>query len=670
MKVSALIPSNKLLPIEWLRAFSVISVLIYHFDKNLLPGGFLGVDMFFVISGYLVGGHIIRMSKQGEFNIKSYMLKRFWRLYPALAVTIFLSLLFGYLTSTSFEYEDHAISSVLSILALSNIFFWLESGYFGGAAHFNYLLHTWSLSLEWQYYIFSAVFAVIFSKFFKATGFIFLMLVGFASFLCCLYFSNTHSFSFFNLPTRLWEFLAGTLAWRLSSLKNIRIGNTLSLICLIFGVFCCFFCVCLMSEANELPNIYTLVPVLGTFIFLLGVTWTPSEAIKNFFYPLTILGVLSYSIYLIHWPLLVFYPVDSSSNIIGIVFILSMIFILSFCMWFFVERECIKSSGFVRIFILVLMLFILILSFVIYIKGGLLARLDENKISIEQAMKDYNEDRRFCLNSLGRSDVNPLNPNCLNNANFPGDNKNIIFWGDSHLETLRAPFVANKNDGSLNFLFAGVAGCPPIVGLERLAGSKNCTAYSDSMMSFLEFNSERIKLVILGARYPLYLYGSSHKLGNAEPVEGAAIRFPLVLADVASDIDKFRTLFYEQIKRLDRLGFKVLLIGGIPEFGVNVPRYYFSNANAFFYNDQIDLVIKKSDVNARWSEIDLIQKVFSEKFDSVYYFDVKDILCDKEFCFSKKNGSIIYFDDDHLNNNGANLLFPYISKTISKVLEE
>jgi peptidoglycan/LPS O-acetylase OafA/YrhL len=303
--------------INGLRAFAVIAVMLFHFIPAWLPGGFAGVDIFFVISGYLITGIIFRGLQQKSFGLLPFYLSRAKRIVPALAVMCFVLLVFGWMYLLPLQYADLGKHIASSLSFVSNYVYRSEAGYFTTGAQEKWLLHTWSLSVEWQFYMLYPAALLLLGKMFSITS-IRRLILGAAtiSFAFCVY-SSFHSpeRAFYLLPSRAWELLAGgVMCLYPVSLRTVsrRVAEGLGLI-LIGASFL------LLSESDVWPGYLALIPVVGTMM-VIGAgrdgSWVTSNSLAQW------TGKISYSLYLWHWPVVVWlsnagYLHDSRNAILG-----------------------------------------------------------------------------------------------------------------------------------------------------------------------------------------------------------------------------------------------------------------------------------------------------------------------------------------------------------------
>lgn len=287
--------------INGLRAFAVIAVVLYHFDIGVLLGGFAGVDVFFVISGYLMTGIIFKGLENDSLSLTKFYLSRAKRIIPALAVLCFSLFIFGWIFLSPYEFKSLGKHIAGGMTFVSNIVFWQESGYFDVHSLEKWLLHTWSLSLEWQFYILYPIILLLVKKVIPLPKIKYVIVLGaITSYILCEYVVYLSSQSaFYLLPTRAWEMMVGAIAFLfpVSLSKGKRtLTEGIGLLLIIASYF-------LLTSKVLWPGHYTLVPVLGTFLVILacnkGSIFTENKIFQ-------IIGSSSYSIYLWHWPILIF----------------------------------------------------------------------------------------------------------------------------------------------------------------------------------------------------------------------------------------------------------------------------------------------------------------------------------------------------------------------------
>jgi peptidoglycan/LPS O-acetylase OafA/YrhL len=256
--------------INALRAVAVLAVVLFHFKIDGFKGGFTGVDIFFVISGFLMTGIIFSGLQENRFSLLGFYASRANRIIPALFVLCMALMIFGFIYLPIQDYRSLLRTVKSSMLFSSNFLFASEGSYFDAPVHENWLLHTWSLSLEWQFYILypvllMAIFRVLGEKRVRAT----LVLLAIASLAASIYFTKTHSvFCFYMLPTRAWELIAGGLGYLFPLRTTRRAGYALEFL----GMAVIMASLSFFSEQNHWPGYLATLPVLGALLFIYGNT--------------------------------------------------------------------------------------------------------------------------------------------------------------------------------------------------------------------------------------------------------------------------------------------------------------------------------------------------------------------------------------------------------------
>jgi peptidoglycan/LPS O-acetylase OafA/YrhL len=289
--------------IDFLRAIAVLSVACFHFNLFGVSGGFIGVDVFFVISGYLMTKIILDLQERDSFSIFVFAKKRITRLFPAYLTVIALSTIVAWVIYNPSQFRYFSLASTNSISGTSNIFYWLESGYFDAKAIEKPLLHTWSLSLEFQFYLLWSILLIIIKKSQQNIRIIIytVSIISFA--LSCITINYAQSAAFFLLPSRLWEFSIGGLVY-LSSNVKIR-GQILQELSFLSGMLLILYPIFFYNSDTLFPAYYALPPTIGTAIVLfVGGDSRVCGALCG--KVVLFIGKISYSLYLVHWPFFVF----------------------------------------------------------------------------------------------------------------------------------------------------------------------------------------------------------------------------------------------------------------------------------------------------------------------------------------------------------------------------
>lgn len=289
--------------IDGLRALAVLPVIFFHAGFEIFSGGFIGVDIFFVISGYLITWIILDELAEGKFSIARFYERRARRILPALLCVMLVCVPFAWFWMLPSQYMDFSRSLIAVVLFISNISFWRESGYFAAAAEEKPLLHTWSLAVEEQFYVLFPIALMLLWRFGKRSLLSLIIAVAIISFGLCEFASRYYPIAnFFLIPMRAWELFIGAICafiHKESAQKKDNLLSLLGLVCIIGAIFT-------YDEQMPLPSAYTAIPVIGTALIIVYGTagsWVARLLSLRMF---VVIGLVSYSAYLWHQPLFAF----------------------------------------------------------------------------------------------------------------------------------------------------------------------------------------------------------------------------------------------------------------------------------------------------------------------------------------------------------------------------
>ena len=455
--------------VDGLRAVAVLSVILFHMDIDQFSGGYVGVDIFFVISGYLITSHVISSLTIKKFSFSTFYNRRIRRLFPSLLTTIFATFVSGVLILPAPNLERLGSSSIFSIFSMSNFFFWFESGYFDADASLKPLLHLWSLAVEEQFYL---VWPAILMGVWKISNetsrdkrfrFVFLFVLAYGSFaLCELMIYQSASSAFFLTPFRIPEFAVGALllSIHLSPHDDTFLMEVLSLA----GFIAIGLAVFGFSETTRFPGLTALLPCTGTaFLIYAGKTSVSGSFLRN---PTMVnIGKMSYSLYLVHWPIIVYYKYNKLSelNKWDRVFIVMITFGLGFAWYRYIEkpfrahidqRYKISSKQFYRI-IGGCTSIVLLFAVSAHYNHGWGWRFDRFQFTAESIQNGMNK-RTTLYNRL-------CEERGWENCTQPSQDKskNILVIGDSHaLDGFNIFYQAFPD---FHYTMLDLGGCPPLI---------------------------------------------------------------------------------------------------------------------------------------------------------------------------------------------------------------
>lgn len=456
--------------IDGLRAIAVISVILYHaeFDFylfgnyiNLFQGGFLGVDIFFVISGYLISFLLIDRIRNNSFTFTDFYERRARRILPILFLIIIVSFVAGWILMMANQFKEFAASSISSLFFLSNIFFFLTDNYFQESSALKPLLHTWSLSIEEQFYILFPPIIYFFLKNKIKIVKIFLIL-----FFISLLFSSLLSFAypqlnFYILPSRIWEILAGSVIAFLHSSNSKKKRNSQLLTIVGFGLI--ILSLIFFNNKIPSPSIFSSTAIIGTclIIFYYNHNNFITRLLSNNF--LVKIGLISYSLYLWHFPIFAFKKIHSTNlsnfdkiELFGLIIFVSLISFL------FIEKpfrdKKIISTKFFVILLIGFFNILIITSFYIYKNNGIPKRYDPEVEKLVNYQYDYSKlyQEGTCFIELKNNFSSNFFENCK--SDFIEGKKNLYLWGDS-LAAHLLPGIKFMHEKDYNIFQRTVGGC-------------------------------------------------------------------------------------------------------------------------------------------------------------------------------------------------------------------
>ena len=488
--------------IDGLRALAVMVVVLFHFGITGFSGGFVGVDVFFVISGFLITSIIWRQRQAGQFSFLDFWTRRARRILPALCVVMLASLVAGWFLLAPHDYSDLGRTVRYQAMFASNILFRREDGYFDTASDLKPLLHTWSLSVEEQFYI---VFPLLLGLLMRWAPRWRLWLLGLA--LLSLGMStwavkHDPSAAFFLLPLRAWELLAGALLAVAPVAQNRR-APWLYQAASLGGLAMLLAATLLFDAATPFPGPAALLPVLGTVLLIWAngahATWVARLLGTRL---LVGIGLLSYSWYLWHWPVHVFASYAAVDGLGGwqVAGLLALSLVLAYASWRWVEQPLRQARPAatprqVLAGALVVLLTISLVGQALRWTDGIPSRLPEQALRYAQA-KEWEGGERDCLS--GFEDSKPV---CRLGPQGQGVPATLI-WGDSHAAGMGPALKIAAEQHATPVSLAAKSGCIPVPGLETKPG---CQAFNQRLLALTD--TPGVSDVVLAARWSLYLYG-------------------------------------------------------------------------------------------------------------------------------------------------------------------
>ena len=463
--------------IDGLRALAVVSVVLFHAGFQEPSGGFLGVDVFFVISGFLITSIILSEQDSGAFTLSGFYERRARRILPALFTVVIASLAFAYFFLMPDDFAHFGKSVASTSIFGSNIFFWLQDDYFAPNAKYIPLLHTWSLAVEEQFYLLFPLLLLVFVPAKQHSLILVIAIIGITS-LAWAHWGSLHapSANFYLLPSRMWELAAGALlAVVLRRTEPAAYFGTLTLNVLsVVGLALVLGALVVFDETTPLPSAYSVIPVAGTALLLATATSDTLVGRVLGSKPMVIVGLTSYSIYLWHVPLLSFaeHVLLEPSRLPVKLTIVSATFVLAFITWKLVETPFRRRHNFSRktIFVgsLVISVFLAAVGTLIAISGGYPNRFSSPYLNFSK-LKEQEDSWRFVREAL---DTKKQDGSVVRQGGHESNLPKVAILGNSHAKDL------------YNVLReSGLA-----IGLEPIVTNRLCEEFSERTQAYRDCN--------------------------------------------------------------------------------------------------------------------------------------------------------------------------------------
>lgn len=626
--------------IDGLRAIAVLPVILFHAGFDWFSGGYVGVDVFFVISGYLITSILLREIRSGTFSLVHFYERRARRILPALFLVCLASLPFAWWLLPPQALTDFAQSLIATATFWSNILFWLESDYFAATAELKPLLHTWSLAIEEQFYLFFPLILLVLAKWQLSRINLLILLFAVISYGLMLWgLPRYPEATFYLLPTRAWELMAGALlaVWHTrridanhTPIPTAPATNMLSL----SGLLLIATAVLLLDHDTPFPSHWTLLPVIGTAL-IIGFSqpghWAHRLLRQR---PLVLIGLISYSAYLWHQPMFAFAKIYYISvpppAVMGLLVMLSLL--LAYLSWSYIEFPFRSRSRVSRqtVFVCsgVASSAIIAIGLSGYLSQGF-PILRSTPQLIESLKTARPSPMREQCHTQGTDYLKPKN-----SCTYGGDNITWAVFGDSHaVEPAYA--LAQKlkltNEGIKHYSFSL---CGPNYGasIDVPAG---CDEWTQEVLADLEQRSD-IKNVLVAFRLNYYLFG---------PHEDKYPHLPnAVVQQARANVWQG---FVNTLNELKAMGKNVIVLLQAPEPPTHIDNLLFTH--------QEDLNRVKGVPRAWWEQRNAyVNAHLNELPDLQEVIDPTPMLCDEKYCYvTTENQSALYFDDDHLSIIGA-----------------
>jgi peptidoglycan/LPS O-acetylase OafA/YrhL len=629
--------------IDGLRAISVGLVLLFHAKLPLATGGFVGVDVFFVISGYLITRIILEQHAEGRFSLCDFYVHRIRRLFPALFLVLFATMAIGAVVMLPPDIVRLSSSVSATALFAANFYFWRERlNYLQDNPDLEPLLHTWSLAIEEQFYVLFPILLLALLRLFGNPS-LALIGLGIASFALSVELSTTHPFAAFYFSlSRAWELLLG--AWLAASkLRDFVPGRFIPTLQGV-GVVMIGAAAVSYDRLTSFPGFAALLPCFGAAV-LIAWSHLPSRLVATLSHPALVwVGVISYPLYLWHLPLLVLARLsllqEPAPHVIALLYLTA--FVLAAITWRFVEkpiRACRGSSSARHVFTAATAITVLAIT----VGTGLrlaqgLTEPPTNVAHILAAAKDFAPSRAACHN-WDRQSRDQFADCVMGDKSQPGFD--FALWGDSHAGAVAGVVDTVGRDISLKGLQLTSDDCLPVLGVNVVLGGAvtDCAARNEA--TYVLLTEHRVRQVVMEGAWFQYLGtdGKSLRLSNGTDTG-------LQSSEVLS------RQMTQTIRRLQRSGIAVTIVGPVPYIGWNVPSVLAARASRGILPREGP---RFSDFAEHQRQTLAILREAEANGATIVY--PHERLCQLT-CLVRLDDQILYSDDEHLTTAGATILQP------------
>ena len=631
--------------IDGLRAIAIIAVVLYHTNHNWIPGGYLGVDVFFVISGFLITRMIENNIALGNFSITAFYERRIRRIFPALFVMVGLVLCAGWFLLIPANLVETAAQANAAILSYANIYFLNQTGYFKPAVDSLLFIHTWSLSVEEQFYLVLPLILIFLAgplKFGASQRKIALGVLALASLLSAYLFSNGHSNEVFYLPYfRAWELLAGSV---LAYLSEIKWAFFHSWLVSLFGVGLILTSYFVSPTSPAIQWLLTIPAVLGSLILIFAGN-IPTNLSNNFFEytPLRFIGKISYSVYLWHWPILLFYRIwiIKVPTLLDNIICIAATFLAGWISWVIIENpirfgNIFNSRKSLIVFFVAGLTVIISSSVLLQQNKGYPNRIANNS---NEMTNDPNIDLMLkrCTANTNQIELTTANLKLCRlpiNENL-SESADTIIYGDSHARALIPAFAKIAQKIQKPILAITVPGCKPYL-IENLPSKKETCFETSKAIEDLIFSKKWVKKIVI----------TSYFMSTPKPLLQPAL--------------------VDLITRMVNGGKTVYIIGSVPRFNLIDSKQALYIASLRGLSPDILAEPNAKDIRTQVEfEESIIKSLPATIRRKVRFVNIYQVFCNDTHCSPTDDDLSSYYNDNHhLSPEGAYKVMDILEKRI------
>ena len=626
--------------IEGLRAVAVLPVIFFHYGLGF-PGGFVGVDVFFVISGYLITSLIVEDMRAGKFSLSAFWERRVRRIVPAMMAMILFSLIAAYLLFLPDDFRIFGKSLIAQILCVSNFFFWKNTGYFDGSAELVPLLHTWSLAVEEQFYIIFPIVLLLATRLKISKTRLILIALFFSLIISILGVRRFPSPTFYLLPTRAWELLIGAFL-----AINPRKGEIKQVVAELSawagGIILCL-ALFLFNSQTRFPGEAAVLPCLGAGLLI----WANESTVTSLGRILSwrivrLIGAISYSLYLWHWPILVFLrywgPEHLTVSIKAVAIVSTFMF--AWASWMFVEtpfrvkRIFPHRQALFRATLYDTALFLTLGSSIFYF-DGLPRRFSTEILQYEKTAQQValSKSLEVSLNDARQGNFKRIGSELNTNEEF-------LLWGDSHAMAVFPALDELGRRYKVRGYAAMHSATAPVLDFYNRGLRGDSVPYNKAVVDFI--TERRINSVFIVANWIKYC-DQNYSPTSKHPRTGS------------DAIEAFNADLQRTVASILAVGSKVYLMSEVPDHGFDPPKELSRIALFGGENDKLGSTVQSHLDRTSFSKKALSQAALK----GAILLDPSTLLTNEHGVFPVvRQGKVLYRDTHHLSVEGALELIP------------
>jgi len=629
--------------IDGLRAVAILPVVLFHAGFGTFSGGFVGVDVFFVISGYLITTIILSEKEQGIFSLVNFYERRARRILPALFLVMFVSLPFAWMWLMPSDMRDYSQSLMAVSTFVSNILFWKETGYWGAGNEFKPLLHTWSLAVEEQYYVLFPLFLMLMWQFRKSWILSSFLLTAVLSLWAAQWGATHHPVAnFFLLPTRGWELAIGAsiafyFLYRKHTMRTLLTHKYVDELLAMSGLFMIVYAVVAFDETVPFPGLYALIPTVGTGLII--VFSSPQNMVGRLLATRIMVGIglISYSAYLWHQPLFAFarhrVPLEPSEQ--SFLLLSAFSFLLAYLSWRFVEspfrNKRVLGRKAVFAFAIIGSVAFIAIGLAGHVTDGFANRSTESGLTLraidEKLAGNYGLSRKC-------EDAFTLSSECRTS-----DHPEVLVWGDSYAMHLVQGILSSNPDAKIIQMTKSVCGpffdvAPVLKKIYPTSWARDCLEFSGHVREWLQAN-DSVKYAVVSSPFSQYVMQGNGLLYRNGDYKDA-------------NMDAAVQAFLHTLGELEAMGIAPVVFSPLPQSGVNFGRCLARAGHFGLSFDECDF--SKDELSKQSMAAYRFLDSVEERYPVIR---LDDFVCDGASCRTHFGATFLYRDSEHLSAEGS-----------------